>query len=243
MNIFQPISGGHSVQQPVPHVRQVSLSPVTIRVCALPFSHPYFLPAYPPFRAGKAQVHACVHLGQDPHGGLCSPSSGGHSRSPGEDRRPQALRRRPTCSKWMFTSTYQGRTQDENFYVTKDGQHIIRGVVYNLAQNPFQEDLDKLKTSGAPSFGPATAPSRWWSSAISNAPIARRKRRPCARMSPRNFRLRFTSTSRISRWSDSSLGQGRVHRRTLRLSSKPGRFLEVSRLDLRSPGRNHCPTI
>jgi protein-disulfide isomerase len=53
--------------------------------------------------------------------------------------------------------TYQGRSQDETFYVTKDGQHIIRGVIYNLAQNPFQEDLDKLKTAGAPSFGPATA--------------------------------------------------------------------------------------
>ncbi len=54
--------------------------------------------------------------------------------------------------------SYQGRTQDEVFYITKDGHHIIRGVVYNLAQNPFQEDLDKLKTNGTPSFGPATAP-------------------------------------------------------------------------------------
>jgi protein-disulfide isomerase len=54
--------------------------------------------------------------------------------------------------------TYQGRSQDETFYLTKDGQHIVRGVVYNLGQNPFQEDLDKLKTGGAPSFGPATAP-------------------------------------------------------------------------------------
>jgi protein-disulfide isomerase len=54
--------------------------------------------------------------------------------------------------------SFQGRTQDEVFYITRDGQHIVRGVVYNLAQNPFQEDLDKLKTNGAPSFGPATAP-------------------------------------------------------------------------------------
>ena len=54
--------------------------------------------------------------------------------------------------------TYQGRSQDEMFYLTKDGQHLVRGVVYNLAQNPFQEDLDKLKTASAPSFGPAAAP-------------------------------------------------------------------------------------
>jgi protein-disulfide isomerase len=53
--------------------------------------------------------------------------------------------------------TYQGRSQDETFYVSKDGQHIIRGVIYNLNQNPFQEDLDKLKTAGAPSFGPENA--------------------------------------------------------------------------------------
>ncbi len=54
--------------------------------------------------------------------------------------------------------TFQGRSQDEVFYITKDGQHIIRGVVYNLGQNPFQEDLDKLKTDRTPSFGPETAP-------------------------------------------------------------------------------------
>jgi protein-disulfide isomerase len=54
--------------------------------------------------------------------------------------------------------SYQGRTQDETFYVTKNGQNVLRGVVYNFAQNPFQDDLDKLKTTGAPSFGPASAP-------------------------------------------------------------------------------------
>jgi len=54
--------------------------------------------------------------------------------------------------------SYQGHSQDEVFYITQDGQHIIRGVVYNLKQNPFQEDLDKLTTTGAPSFGPASAP-------------------------------------------------------------------------------------
>jgi protein-disulfide isomerase len=55
--------------------------------------------------------------------------------------------------------TYQSRSQDETFYVTQNGQSIIRGVVYNFAENPFKEDLDKLKTTGSPSFGGAeTAP-------------------------------------------------------------------------------------
>lgn len=54
--------------------------------------------------------------------------------------------------------TYGNRTQDETFYMTKDGKDIIRGYIYNLAQNPFKEDLDKLKTGLAPSFGTAGAP-------------------------------------------------------------------------------------
>ncbi len=54
--------------------------------------------------------------------------------------------------------SYQGRSQEETFYITKDGQHVIRGVVYSLNKNPFQDDLDKLKASNAPSYGPASAP-------------------------------------------------------------------------------------
>jgi protein-disulfide isomerase len=53
---------------------------------------------------------------------------------------------------------YGPRTQDETFYVTKDGHKIIRGYIYDLSQNPFKEDLDKLKTSLSPSFGAAGAP-------------------------------------------------------------------------------------
>src|SRR6202142_470318 len=42
---------------------------------------------------------------------------------------------------------YGTRSQDETFYVTRDGHRIIRGYIYDLAQNPFKEDLDKLKTA------------------------------------------------------------------------------------------------
>jgi protein-disulfide isomerase len=54
--------------------------------------------------------------------------------------------------------TYQGRSQDETFFVTKDGQKLVRGYLYDLHKNPFQADLDKLKTSLSPSFGTAGAP-------------------------------------------------------------------------------------
>src|SRR5690242_6874765 len=35
-------------------------------------------------------------------------------------------------------------SQEELFYVSKDGQKIIRGTVFDVAQNPFKPDLDKL---------------------------------------------------------------------------------------------------
>jgi protein-disulfide isomerase len=47
------------------------------------------------------------------------------------------------------------------FYVSNDGLHVInisQGGVYDITQNPFQEDLKKLNTAGAPSFGTPGAP-------------------------------------------------------------------------------------
>jgi protein-disulfide isomerase len=53
---------------------------------------------------------------------------------------------------------YGAQSKDETFYVTRDGRKIFRGYIYDLTQNPFKEDLDKLKTSLSPSFGAAAAP-------------------------------------------------------------------------------------
>jgi len=44
-------------------------------------------------------------------------------------------------------------TQDFPFYVSKDGQKILQGNVFDIASNPFKPDLDKLKTEFSPSFG------------------------------------------------------------------------------------------
>src|SRR6059058_5999311 len=41
--------------------------------------------------------------------------------------------------------------QTEIFYVSKDGQKILRGTIFDVAQNPFKPDLDKLKTDLQPS--------------------------------------------------------------------------------------------
>jgi len=54
--------------------------------------------------------------------------------------------------------TYGPRTQDETFYISKDGKNILRGTVYDVNQNPFHDDLAKLKTDLSPSFGSPGAP-------------------------------------------------------------------------------------
>ena len=54
--------------------------------------------------------------------------------------------------------TYGPRTQDETFFVSKDGKNVIRGSVYDINQNPFQEDIAKIKTDLSPSFGTPGAP-------------------------------------------------------------------------------------
>jgi protein-disulfide isomerase len=48
--------------------------------------------------------------------------------------------------------------QEETFYVSKDGQKIIRGTVFDIAQNPFKPELAKLKTEFQPSIGTPGAP-------------------------------------------------------------------------------------
>jgi protein-disulfide isomerase len=47
---------------------------------------------------------------------------------------------------------------DETLYLSKDGQKILRGSVYDVTQNPFKMQLDKLHTDLQPSFGTPGAP-------------------------------------------------------------------------------------
>ncbi len=54
--------------------------------------------------------------------------------------------------------TYGQFSEDSTLYVSNDGEHILSGDVFNVTKSPFQAQLDKLNTAGAPSFGPAKAP-------------------------------------------------------------------------------------
>jgi len=42
--------------------------------------------------------------------------------------------------------------------VFKDGKKIVQGTVFDIGRNPFQAELDKLKTEGAPGVGTSGAP-------------------------------------------------------------------------------------
>jgi protein-disulfide isomerase len=44
-------------------------------------------------------------------------------------------------------------TQDETFLVSHDGRKFFRATIFDITQNPFKEELDKIKTGFQPSFG------------------------------------------------------------------------------------------
>ena len=45
------------------------------------------------------------------------------------------------------------QAQDFQFLVSKDGSKILQGNVFDVNNNPFKHDLDKLKTEFEPSLG------------------------------------------------------------------------------------------
>ena len=50
------------------------------------------------------------------------------------------------------------QSQDFKFLISKDGSKILQASVFDVNNNPFKADLDKLKTQGAPSIGTPGAP-------------------------------------------------------------------------------------
>jgi protein-disulfide isomerase len=50
------------------------------------------------------------------------------------------------------------QSQDFPFFISKDGSKILQGTVYDAANNPFKNELDKIKTESEPSLGTPGAP-------------------------------------------------------------------------------------
>jgi protein-disulfide isomerase len=71
---------------------------------------------------------------------------------------PKPSKYLPGFSEVTVHVMFGGTTKDEHYLISKDGQTIISGDVYNINQTPFQANLDRLTLTGAPSFGTPNAP-------------------------------------------------------------------------------------
>jgi protein-disulfide isomerase len=64
----------------------------------------------------------------------------------------------PGFSEVTVTASMGLQSQDIIFHISKDGKKIVQGTVFDIRHNPFQAELDKLKTEGAPGMGTSGAP-------------------------------------------------------------------------------------
>jgi len=64
----------------------------------------------------------------------------------------------PGLKQVVVTFSFQGNTEDRTFYVSDDGKWILEASLHNINQSPFQIDLEKIHTAGAPSMGTPQAP-------------------------------------------------------------------------------------
>lgn len=64
----------------------------------------------------------------------------------------------PGYSEVLVHLIFNNVERDELWYVSSDGQTMVRGDVFNLGKSPFQSNLDKVTLQDQPSFGPTDAP-------------------------------------------------------------------------------------
>ena len=60
--------------------------------------------------------------------------------------------------KTTVRASFKLRTQALVFYVSSDGQNIMEATHYEIAKNPFQQNLDKIDNRDVPAFGKEGAP-------------------------------------------------------------------------------------
>lgn len=71
---------------------------------------------------------------------------------------PQPSARLPGFFEVNVHATAGAASQEELFYISRDGKKILKAVVFDVDKNPFYEDLAKLNTQFQPSFGAPGAP-------------------------------------------------------------------------------------
>jgi len=71
---------------------------------------------------------------------------------------PQPSRRLPGFFEVSVQAWAGAATHQEVLYVSSDGFKILKAVVFDVRQHPFQDEISKLKIGGDPSFGQPGAP-------------------------------------------------------------------------------------
>jgi protein-disulfide isomerase len=64
----------------------------------------------------------------------------------------------PGFSEVTVHASLGNQSQDFVFHISKDGRKIVQGTIFDIARNPFQAEIEKLKTEGAPGVGTSGAP-------------------------------------------------------------------------------------
>ena len=101
------------------------------------------------------------------------------------------------------------------YYVSNDGKHIVQGSVYDVAKNPFADNLAKLQTANLPSFGPVDAPVSIVLFSDFQCPVCRDEakviRDNVAKAYPTEVRVSFNNfpLEQIHDWSRSAAVAGR----------------------------------
>jgi len=54
--------------------------------------------------------------------------------------------------------SYNGQSIDQKYLVSGDGKKVVKGDIYDTGKNPFQGNVDRIKTDLQPSYGDAAAP-------------------------------------------------------------------------------------
>ena len=71
------------------------------------------------------------------------------------DPKPSAL---PGFKEVRVRISQGAQSQEVTLYVSNDGKKLVQGNFYDIANNPFKPELDKLKTQFQPALGTAGAP-------------------------------------------------------------------------------------
>ena len=58
----------------------------------------------------------------------------------------------------MLKASKGDRSQQRSYLVSKDGKNIIEGKSYDITENPFHKNLEKINNVGRPAFGEEGAP-------------------------------------------------------------------------------------